>query len=126
MQINGSQGFALASQVLHYLSHTSSPSFFGYFLRSVFPIFYFCFYFDLDWPGPNPPNLSFPSTSDDRQWSLVPGSVWHFHTSMSCTLITNTFLHTPLTLLLVLFLSSHSPYTFMSFKIVVTCHIKTM
>jgi hypothetical protein len=124
MQINVSQGFALTWKVLYYLSNTSRPCLFGYFLRAGVShfLFLFFFFFELDWPGSNFPHLILPSTSDYRQWPLVPGSVWPFHTSMWCTLIRNTLLHTSC-------LSSSFPQivpsTFMSFKILI-CHRKTL
>jgi hypothetical protein len=78
----------------------------------VFPIF-----FDLDWVGLNPPHLSFPNTSDYRQWPLVPGAVWHF-LHLCCVLWSKTLFYT---LFSPSYLSSSFPQivptTFMSFKI---------
>jgi hypothetical protein len=60
-----------------------------------FPFFFFFFFFlDLGWPGTHPPHLWMPHTSVYRHEPLMPGSVWHFHASMYCTLIIYTLLYT--------------------------------
>jgi hypothetical protein len=105
MQINGSQGLAFPWYILYHLSHTSSPSFFGYFLRAGVSHFFF-------WP-----RLAWIQSSSSHppkylRLQAVAIGTWFAMTFSYICVVYLDQKHSSTHLLLILFLSSNSPYYF--------------